>query len=107
MTCRRCVLSIWSLSERDPDLSFLSDGTSRRTRWTIDLPSTAIISVSSALVRLEVRRRRWLLPPLVRTNLPVPVWRNRLEVALWVFILVLPGFFLRGTALLLSIEFRG
>src|SRR5260221_5371682 len=45
---------------------------------------TAIILPNNRLVRLAVRRRRWLLPPLVRMTLPVPVTRNRLAVALWV-----------------------
>ena len=46
---------------------------------------------AGALVRLDVRRRRWLLPPLVRTSIPDPVRRKRLEVALWVFILYFPA----------------
>jgi len=37
------------------------------------------------LVRFDLRRRKWLLPPLVRTILPEPVMRKRLEAALWVF----------------------
>src|SRR5512133_3654250 len=70
-------------------------------------PFTTTISGSSALVRFEVRRRRWLLPPFVRTRTPDPVRRNRLEVALWVFNFTLPAFCLRGTALLLSKKFCG
>lgn len=62
------------------------------------LPCTTIISVKSALVRSEVRRRRWLLPPLVRTKTPDPVRRNLLEVALWVFNLYLPVFCFPATA---------
>jgi hypothetical protein len=54
--------------------------------------------VNKALVRFEVRRRRWLFPPLVRIKTPDPVRRNRLEVALWVFNLNLPDLILRGTA---------
>ncbi len=56
---------------------------------------------NSSLVRLEVRRRRWLLPPLVRTSMPDPVRRKRLDVALWVLILYLPVVCLRGTIELL------
>ena len=51
-------------------------------RFMILLPFTETISVNKALVRFEVRRRKWLLPPLVRTNWPDPVKRNRLDVAL-------------------------
>lgn len=68
------------------------------TRWTILSPLTGTISVNNALVRFEVRRRRWLFPPLVRNKTPDPVRRNRFEVALWVFNLYLPVFILRGTA---------
>jgi len=68
------------------------------TRWTILSPLTGTISVNNALVRFEVRRRRWLFPPLVRNKTPDPVRRNRFEVALWVFNLNLPDFILRGTA---------
>jgi hypothetical protein len=57
------------------------------------------ISLNNALVRSEVRRRKWLLPPLVRTSTPEPVKRNLLDVALWVFSLYFfPGFALRGIA---------
>jgi len=66
-------------------------------------PSTGTISVNSTLVRLLVRRRKWLLPPFVRTRMPDPVRRKRLDVALWVFILYLLLFTLRGTAKLLSL----
>lgn len=65
-------------------------------------PLTGTISVNSRRVRLDVRRRRWLLPPLVRTNIPEPVTRKRLAVALWVLILYLPILCLRGTDELLS-----
>jgi hypothetical protein len=62
-------------------------------------PFTTIISLNNALVRSEVRRRKWLLPPLVRTSVPEPVKRNLLDVALCVFSLILPDFFaLRGIA---------
>src|SRR5512143_4321704 len=62
------------------------------------LPLTSTVSASRALVRLDVLRRRWLFPPLVRTSLPAPVRRNRLEVALWVLSFNLPpAFALRGT----------
>ena len=62
-------------------------------------PFTTIISLNNALVRSEVRRRKWLLPPLVRTSVPEPVKRNLLDVALWVFSFNLPDFFgLRGIA---------
>ena len=67
-------------------------------------PSTGIISVNKAFVRSGVRRRRWLLPPLVRTRTPVPVRRNRLEVALWVFNLIFPAFTFLGTAKLLFLK---
>ncbi len=49
--------------------------------------STTSILDNKAFVRLDLRRRKWLLPPLVRTILPVPVTRNRLAAALYVFIL--------------------
>jgi len=62
-------------------------------------PFTTIISLNNALVRSDVRRRKWLLPPLVRTSVPEPVKRNLLDVALWVFSFNLPDFFaLRGIA---------
>ena len=78
------------------------------TRLMIPSPSTGIVSDKSTLVRFEVRRRRWLLPPLVRTNLPDPVRRNRLDVALWVFNLYFfPGFRFLGTVILLSQNFAG
>ena len=52
---------------------------------------------SSAFVRLEVFRRRWPLPILVRMSFPDPVTLKRLAVARWVFNLYLPFFFnLRG-----------
>jgi len=73
------------------------------TRWMIPAPLTGSISDNCFSVRSEVRRRRWLLPPLVRTSMPDPVRRKRLLVALWVFILYLPSFVdLRGTAILLK-----
>ena len=53
-------------------------------RLTNPLPSTIIIESSKAFVRLDVRRRKWLLPPFVRTSFPEPVRRKRFEVALWV-----------------------
>lgn len=37
--------------------------------------------------RFAFLRRKWLLPILVRINFPDPVYLNRLDVALWVFIL--------------------
>ena len=62
-------------------------------------PFTTIVSLNNALVRSEVRRRKWLVPPLVRTSVPEPVKRNLLDVALWVFSFNLPDFFgLRGIA---------
>src|SRR5215813_13229332 len=73
-------------------------GAKRLMRLVILRPKTGCISLKFALVRFEVRRRKWLLPPFVRTTLPVPVRRNRLEVALWVFSLTLPAFALRGIA---------
>jgi len=79
-------------------------GAKRRTRRMILLPSTGIISDSNAFTRLEVRRRKWLLPPFVRIKTPDPVKRNRFEVALWVFSLVFGTFTLRGTAKLLLLS---
>src|SRR5512146_2663745 len=73
------------------------------TRLMILRPFSSSISDSCTLVRFERFRRRWLLPPLVRTTLPEPVRRNRLEVALWVFSLVLPALALRG---ILACSFR-
>jgi hypothetical protein len=61
-------------------------------------PLTLIISENNAFVRDGVRRRKWLLPPLVRTRTPDPVKRNRLEVALWVFNLYLGVFTFAVTA---------
>src|SRR5438046_3157269 len=67
------------------------------------LPFTGIISVSSTLVREEVRRRRWPLPFLVRTRMPLPVRRKRLAVALCVLSFCLPlSLGLRGTFSLLA-----
>src|SRR3990172_1233753 len=71
-------------------------------RLTIPRPFTEIISVNRRLVRLDVLRRRGLLPPLVRTSIPEPVRRKRLAVALWVLSLYLPLDGLRGTVVLLS-----
>jgi hypothetical protein len=36
--------------------------------------------------RLDLRRRKWLLPILVLISLPEPVYLNRLDAALYVFI---------------------
>src|SRR5512143_4310348 len=59
---------------------------------------TPTVSASRALARADRLRRRWLFPPLLRTSLPAPVNRNRLEVALWVLSFILPpAFALRGT----------
>src|SRR5260370_14592113 len=67
------------------------------------LPLTGIISDSRALVREEVRRRRWPLPFLVRTRMPLPVRRKRLAVALCVLSFCLPfSLGLRGTFSLLA-----
>src|SRR3970040_806112 len=65
-------------------------------RLMILRPFTSIISDNCAFVRLDVLRRRWLLPPLVRTTLPEPVRRKRLDVALWVLSFILPALALRG-----------
>src|SRR5918993_3974396 len=73
-------------------------GARRLTRLMMPPPFTSCISDNCAFVRLDVRRRKWLLPPFVRTTLPEPVRRKRLEVALWVFSLFLPAFALRGIA---------
>ena len=48
---------------------------------------TAIISSKSRATRFVRLRRLWLLPPLVRRTLPVPVIWNRRAVALCVLIL--------------------
>src|SRR5512142_3159826 len=72
-------------------------GARRLTRLMIFAPFTSSISDNCALTRFDACRRKWLLPPLVRTTLPEPVRRKRLDVALWVFSLVLPlAFALRG-----------
>ena len=90
------------------DCTYFRFGANLRIRFLIPRPFTGIISSNRRLVRLEVRRRKWLLPPFVRTNLPEPVRRNLLAVALWVFNLYLVVFFFRGTAILLSdTKFRG
>src|SRR5690242_15918355 len=74
-------------------------GAKRLTRLMIERPLTGTVLLKSSLVRSEVRRRKWLLPPLVRTSTPEPVKRTLLEVALWVFSLYFfPGFALRGIA---------
>ena len=49
------------------------------------LDSTTSIFENCAFTRFDLRRRKWLLPPLVRTILPVPVTRKRLAAALYVF----------------------
>lgn len=48
---------------------------------------TSNIRENMAFARFDFRRRKWLLPPFVRTILPVPVTRKRLAAALYVFIL--------------------
>ncbi len=53
-------------------------------RFCILLPFTGIILDNNLLVRFEVRRLKWLLPPFVRTTIPVPVTRKRFAVALCV-----------------------
>ena len=58
-------------------------GARRLTRLMMPPPFTSCISDNCAFVRLDVRRRKWLLPPFVRITLPEPVRRKRLEVALW------------------------
>jgi hypothetical protein len=82
-------------------------GARRWTRRMIERPFTGIISVNNAFTRFEVWRRKWLLPPFVRTTTPDPVTPKRLEVALWVFIFNLPCFCLRGTANSSRKKFRG
>lgn len=75
-------------------------GARRLMRLMYLRPLTTIISLNNAFVRSDVRRRKWLLPPLVRTSVPEPVKRNLLDVALWVFSFNLPDFFaLRGIVL--------
>ena len=56
-------------------------------RLTMLFPATGTISMNCALVRAGVRRRRCPLPSLVRRNIPEPVNRKRLDVALCVLIL--------------------
>jgi len=74
-------------------------GARRLMRLMYLRPTTGTISLNNAFVRSEVRRRKWLLPPFVRTSMPEPVKRNLLDVALWVFSFNLPDFFaLRGIA---------
>src|SRR5690554_6702682 len=46
-----------------------------------------------AFERFDFRRRRWLLPPFVRITLPLPVTRERLAAALYVFSLYFFCFF--------------
>src|SRR5690606_11650665 len=46
---------------------------------------TSCILSNWLLARFDLLRRRWLLPPFVRINLPPAVTRKRLAVALWVF----------------------
>src|SRR5512134_2699934 len=71
-------------------------GARRLTRLMILRAFTTSISDNCAFVRFDVCRRKWLLPPLVRTTLPEPVRRKRLDVALWVFSLVFVAFALGG-----------
>src|SRR5689334_15679690 len=73
----------------NPAATYFILGARRFTRLMILRALTSSISDNCALVRFDVRRRRWLLPPLVRTTLPDPVRRKRLDVALWVFSLVM------------------
>jgi hypothetical protein len=47
---------------------------------------TSSILSNRTFTRLLFFRRRWLLPILVRINLPEPVYLKRFEVALCVFI---------------------
>ena len=82
-------------------------GASRPIRLMTLLPCTGTISVNRALARLERRRRKWLWPPFVRTTLPDPVMRNRLDVALWVFSLYFPAFCFCGTVNLLFTKLCG
>ena len=79
----------------------------RFMRLTIPRPLVGIIFLNRRWVRLGVTRRLWLLPILVRTILPVPVIRNRFDVALCVLILYFFTLFLRGTIYLLSYKIRG
>src|SRR5690606_3005656 len=46
---------------------------------------TSCILSNWLLLRFDLLRRRWLLPPFVRISLPPAVTRKRLAVALWVF----------------------
>ena len=63
------------------------------TRFLSLFALTTNILLNFALVRFDRRRRRWLLPPLVRTNLPLPVRRKRLAAPLYVLSLYFFAFF--------------
>src|SRR5690349_18618387 len=67
------------------------------------LLTTDILS-SARFTRPDLRRRKWLLPPCVRTTMPVPVTRKRLAVALCVFSLYF-FFVLFATSILLRLLF--
>jgi hypothetical protein len=73
-------------------------GAKRFTRFLIPRPLTGIISLNNLFVLFDVTRRRWLLPPFVRTSFPEPVNRNLFEVALCVFSLYLPVRCFRATS---------
>src|SRR5215211_6827089 len=90
------MITPFALGRFAPTATYFMLGARRFTRLMILRAFTSSISDNCALVRLDVRRRRWLLPPLVRTTLPEPVRRKRLDVALWVFSLVFVTFALRG-----------
>lgn len=91
-----------------PDyLPAFMEGANRFILLMYPLPLTGIIFENSSFVRFEVRRRKWLLPPFVRTSFPEPVKRNRLAVALWVLSLYFFVDFLRVTINSYHTKYRG
>ena len=83
------------------------EGANRFILLMYPLPLTGIIFENRSFVRFEVRRRKWLLPPFVRTSLPEPVNLNRLAVALWVLSLYFFFDFLRVTINSYHTKYRG
>src|SRR5215211_414501 len=94
------MIATFAMGRFAPTATYFILGARRFTRLMILRALTSSISDNWAFVRLDVRRRRWLLPPLVRTTLPEPVRRKRLDVALWVLSLVFVAFALRGIVVL-------
>src|SRR5512133_1372990 len=92
-----CVHPV-AANQKSDKIAYFKFGTRRRTRLMIPRPLTGTISINCALVRFEVLRRKWLLPPFVRTSSPDAVRRKRFDVALWVLSLNLPTRGFLGTA---------